>query len=411
MRRMTDPAHGLQATVAHMRPVSFVCCVVLASSACGPSILTVAPNVQTAGGLITIEGGGLDEGAIARLEQGGAAVQLQITQQTPSSITARLPSATPAGRYDVVVDIGGVVARADDALTVTAGRAVVRFLDVGQGDATIIVGKNHNMLIDGGPQNAAATVAEAVREVGGVDHVAVTHTDADHLAGIVQLLSGDDGTVGTSDDLIPQTRWIGHADAVCDSLLCGRLRSLQARFQIPVPGDEIDLGDVTVTVLGADGDFGAAGRVNVNEENERSLTMLVRAFGKTVFIGGDLTGGGLGSVDVEATAARASGPVDVLRLNHHGSATSSSVGFLDALQPSAIVVSQGTNNSFCHPERNVVTRLAETGARVFSTGSGNERPDQCGGVTPWPVTSRTGLGSFDLVIDADGAITIDDEPL
>jgi beta-lactamase superfamily II metal-dependent hydrolase len=136
------------------------------------------------------------------------------------------------------------------------GALEVYFLDVGQGDASLIVGPDGSaLLFDGGNRDAGPDVVAALRaRTGGrLDAVAVSHTDADHLGGVVHVLRGDDGVAGTSDDVVPATRWIGHPDALCDSGLCDELRALRARFDEPLVGDTLDLGGARVEVLGRDG--------------------------------------------------------------------------------------------------------------------------------------------------------------
>lgn len=391
--------------------VLFLLAAAIAVIGCGPAVLQVEPVSAAPGEVITIFGTGFSPTAAARLDRDGAGIQLTVLEARTDRIEARLPGATPAGVYDVAVDIEGATATLSAALTVVAGRTTIRFLDVGQGDATLIMGPDgQRLLIDGGPAGATGVVFEAVAAVGGVDHVAVTHTDADHLAGVVALLAGDDGVTGTPDDVVPGTRWIGHDDALCDSDLCGRFRALRADFELPLVGDTLDLGGATVEVVGRDGDFGSAGSASVADQNERSLALVVTFAGRRVFVGGDLTGGGLGTVNVENVAGDAIGPVDVLRVNHHGSATSTSALFLEALQPAVAIVSAGTDNAFCHPEAGVVARLAEAGPALIATGRGMVADaDRCGGPTAWPPGSRVGVGTIELVIEADGTLTVDGE--
>ncbi len=379
----------------------------LCAMACGPNVLEVAPSTLSAGDTIEIFGTGFSETATARLVADAGAVQLVVSTATSGSITASVPLATPAGVYDVEVNVDGTAASLADAVTVVAGVAHVRFVDIGQGDATVIVGPEGSaMLIDGGPPASFAALQSALADVERLKHVAITHTDADHLGGVVELLKGGDGIAGTDDDVIPDTRWIGHDDAVCDSQLCGEFRRLRAEFARPQVGDVVDLDGVSVEVVGRDGDFGSVGSASVVDVNERSLAMVVRFAGRSVFIGGDLTGGGLGSVDVEAVAADAVGPVDVLHINHHGSATSSSVGFLSALQPQLAVVSVGTDNVFCHPEESVVARLGQAGPTVLATGRGIvETGGRCAATT-WPSGSQVGLGTFEVTISIDGDLDI-----
>ncbi len=378
------------------------------SAACGPALLEVSPSEAGAGAAIEIFGTNLPDGATARLETGGAGVQLLVTRAASSSLQARVPQATPAGVYDVVVDAGGTELRLPTALTIVEGVLRVQFLDIGQGDATLITGPDgQNMLIDGGPRAGFDVVKAAVDAVGGVDHVAVTHTDADHLNGVVELLSGDDGEPGTNDDLVPETRWIGHDDVDCDSQLCGDLRALKAAFSRPLVGDLLEFGDATVEVVGRDADFGGGPLAGATDPNERSLAVVVHFGGRSVFIGGDLTGGGLDSANVEAVAGDVVGPVDVLHVNHHGSQTSSSVGFLSALQPLVAVISEGTDNAYCHPSPEALQRVAAAGPAIFSTGVGMTESDGSCDATDWTVDATIGVGTIELVITAAGALTVD----
>jgi beta-lactamase superfamily II metal-dependent hydrolase len=383
----------------------------------GLGLDAVDPGEVAPGATVQLRGRGFHPRMGARLvSPAGATVTLGLYDITGTAAVATVPSATPAGLWDVEVELDGQQETLAAALLVRTGALRIVFLDVGQGDATLVSGPDGStMLIDGGNRDAGSVVGAAVREQAGgrLDAVALTHTDADHLGGLVDLLRGDDGLAGTADDVVPATRWIGHPDALCDSQLCAEFRELRARFDAPLVGDTVDLGGATVTVVGRDGDFGAGVGAGVDEENERSLALVVSFAGRTVFIGGDLTGGGLGSADVEAAAARATGPVDVLRLNHHGSATSSSEAFLRALQPRAVIVSVGTDNAYCHPAPAVLERLDALGAPVWATGAGMvAEAGRCDdGATTWPAGARPGEGAITLVVSADGAIAVDDVPL
>ena len=378
---------------------------------CGPEITSVEPDVLAAGAEVTITGTGFVDDVVARLEaESGASVQLGISAVNNRSLVARVPSATPPGFYDVVVAQDGTELRLSGALEVRAGEMRIRFLDIGQGDSTLIIGPGGEaMLIDGGPRDAANLVRIATSAPGvDVRHTAITHTDADHLGGMVAFLAGEDGSAGTADDVVPQTRWIGHDDAICDSQLCGTFRNLQAQFSLPDIGDVVDLGGPTVTVIGRDGVFGAGPVAGATDPNERSLALLVEFAGRKVFIGGDLTGGGISTVNVEQAAALEVGPVDVLRVNHHGSATSSSAGFLAALQPTAVVLSMGTDNQFCHPEPAVLARLAGLGVPIYATGEGMVFDgDRCDGPSQWPAQAAPGLSNIDLVILTDGTLSFE----
>lgn len=390
--------------------------VVVAAGCNGVALSGVAPGEVAAGGRVVLDGAGFDSTLAASLSGGGVDVALAVVVEGVDRAVATLPASTPQGTYDVTVSTSSGTATLAGALSVVAGRLEVVFVDVGQGDATFLVFPDQRtLLLDGGPRDAAGAVRDVIDQHGGVvDAVAVSHTDADHLGGVVGVLRGADDDAGTADDLVPATRWIGHDDDLCTSQLCDEFRALRsAPFEIPDAEAVVDHGGATVRVVARDGVVDGQVVGGVDEENERSLALLVEFGGKSVFLGGDLTGGGLGSADVEAAVAAVTGPVDVLRLNHHGSQTSSSQGFLDALQPRAVVVSVGTDNAFCHPEASVVSRLGQSGARVFATGDGVKFDvDRCDGApTAWPAGSAHGIGTFSLVIDADGTMTLGGEVL
>lgn len=382
----------------------------------GVGLFSVDPGTVPAGGVIDVTGAGFDDGLQLRLEGDGGTVSLGVVVDGSAAAQGTLPGSTPAGSWDVVAVTDAGEARLPGALTVVAGRLEAFFVDVGQGDATVLLFPDgQTLLIDGGPRDAEPAVRAVLDDLltsradGRVDAVAITHTDADHLGGIVGVLRGFDGRAGSDDDVVPPLRLIGHDDALCDSQLCEEFRAVRGvPFAVPDLGTVYEHGGATVTVVARDGDVdGAAALAGIDEENERSLAFLIEFGGRSLFIGGDLTGGGLGTADVEAAVAAVTGPVDVLHLNHHGSQTSSSQGFLDALQPRAVVLSVGTDNAFCHPEERVVERVTAAGVAVYATGSGVvDSVDRCDAATAWPPGSRHGLGTFSLVIDADGTLTM-----
>ena len=386
--------------------------VVVVAGGCGGVVVAgVAPAEVAAGGVVEVRGAGFDDTARIQLEGSPGTITVATTPTSEQVLQGTLPASTPAGVYDVVVIGSSGEGRLVGALNVVAGELRVVFVDVGQGDGALLVFPDRStLLLDGGPRDAAGAMRDAIDEFGDghLDAVAVTHTDADHLGGVVGVLRGDDGDAGTDDDVVPATRWIGHDDGTCDSQLCDEYRRLRgAPFEVPDVGAVVEHGGATVTVVARDGVVvGGAPLSDIDDPNERSLGLLVEFGGRSVFLGGDLTGGGLGMVDVEAEVAAATGPVDVLKLNHHGSQTSSSAGFLATLQPRAVVISVGTDNSFCHPEASVMARLRDSGVPLYATGDGMVSDTDCA-TTQWPAGAHHGVGTITLVIAADGAITLD----
>ncbi len=400
------------------RPAFLLVFIALAS--CGPllRIDAASPNPASPGAILDVTGAGFVDDLQLALEQGGTSIRLQgVDVASADSASGTIPDAAPPGTYELVARVGDAVAVLDDVRIVPGG-ARVHFLDVGQGDATLVVAPSgETLLIDGGPVDAAGIVRDAVRDLAGgrLDAVVLTHTHADHLGGMVPVLAGEDGVAGTDDDLVPAIRFSYADDGQCTSDLCGRARNLASwPFTVAIPGDSFALGDVNVELVASDGDVGnGAGQLSgVDDENERSVASLITFAGRKVLVLGDLTGGGEGEANIEAPLATATGPIDVLRTGHHGSDTSSNQAALASWQARALILSLGTDNQFCHPSGGALSRLVATAAPMYATGSGTVADvARCDGATEWPANARPGLGTIRLEIATNGDVTIEGDAL
>lgn len=389
----------------------------LGSLGCGLRLDRVTAEVAP-GGIVEIEGAGFSPATRFELVA-SVDVALQNGEVSAGRATATVPRAAPAGIYDLRAEEAGAIAELPRSVRVISGGLEVHFLDVGQGDATLVVAPGgQTLLIDGGPRSAGPVVRAALRELGRdrLDAVLLSHTDADHLGGLVEVLQGDDGEPGTDDDLVPSLRLAGADDGACTTEVCADLRRLSAwPFSVPDVGELIEplsTDGVEATVVAVDGDVGGGRVAGVDDENERSLVVQLSFAGRSILVTGDLTGGGAGEADLESALAARTGPIDVLRASHHGSATSSAPAALAAWQPRAVVLSLGTDNPYCHPAPEVVSRLGGLGVPLYATGSGILLDAaRCGGETPWPAQARPGLGTVTLTVLADGALALAGDPL
>ena len=233
-----------------------------------------------------------------------------------------------------------------------AGALAVSFIDVGQGDATLIQSGGENYLIDAGRPEAGPEVVDFLRSRGvqELDGLVATHPDADHIGGLPDVL-----------DAFPvSTVYLsGEADKATTTFNTF-LRAVQnegAQVIEARAGLELDWGGTDVTVLSPppESEGGLFG-----ESNEDSVSMIL-AFGEARVL---LTGDAENRGEEYMSTGRFAGPVTVLKVGHHGSNTSTTPLFLSRFRPEIAVIAVG-ENSYGHPTPQTLRRLKTVGAEVF----------------------------------------------
>jgi len=242
-------------------------------------------------------------------------------------------------------------------------RPRVVYLDVGQGDAALIEGRNGRVLVDAGrapfSSARAGRVERAVRALGGrrLDVLVVTHGDADHLGAAPSLI----------ERLSVGALWLPAAGRSADPRL-RRLAAEAARHGVPVrwlaAGDRVELEGLAFEVLGPVSQGPAPRSVRSRSSNEASLVLRVRVGGVrhllTADIGTETEKELLGRIpDLRA---------DVLKVAHHGSRGGSHPGFLAAVSPRVAVVSGPCRPRRGLPSPDVLARLQSSGTRLAWTG-------------------------------------------
>ena len=266
------------------------------------------------------------------------------------------------------------------ALSQTSGNLRVVFADVGQGDMTAITTPaGHRIVVDGGPdpQLAAEVLgAELPFWDRDVEMIVLTHPHSDHISGLNETLRRYNvGSVLERRQEFQGTEYVAWDDLV---------ESEGADTIEAVPGLSVSFPDgVVVGVLGPPTEL-----LTGTESDVDNGSVIVRvAYGDRSFIvTGDLFAEGETWL-VESGQQLSS---DVLRVAHHGSRTSSSQAFLDAVDPDVAVISVGSDNRFGHPDPEVVERLRSVvhESQVFSTAESGTITFETDGQKLWMWTER-----------------------
>jgi len=232
-------------------------------------------------------------------------------------------------------------------------------IDVGQGDGLALrTPSGRWVLFDAGRSWSGgdagrATIIPYLRKRGGALHAFVlSHPHSDHVGGGASTLAA----------ARPSEYWDGayvmaNDDYRASLLEAARLRVAWHRVH---PGDSVSLDGVHIRFLAPDSAWAAS----LKDPNEASAVALVQ-YGRVRFL---MTGDAeAGEEEWMLAHDRAALRADVLKVGHHGSSTSSTLPFLDAVQPRLALISVGAENTYGHPSPAVVRSLVARGVQVLRT--------------------------------------------
>ncbi|MBO4890305.1 MAG: hypothetical protein J5574_04870 [Lachnospiraceae bacterium] len=250
----------------------------------------------------------------------------------------------------------------------------IRNIDVGQGDCALISGKDiPAVMIDGGSsdikevaKNRIMPVLKANR-IPYVRYCFLTHMDSDHVCAVIEML--ENGTSGVRiGNIVLSDASLSEAEA-CDNLtkLLTAAKKRGTGIITMSAGDMIRLGDMKITCL-SPGKGGVLSAVKGagTDANENSLVLRVEFQSFSAMFTGDIGEG------TERSIRRAVSDCDYLKVAHHGSRNSTSDDFLALASPEISVISAGVDNSYGHPHKETLSRLAGSGTRIYITAQSGE---------------------------------------
>jgi len=227
----------------------------------------------------------------------------------------------------------------------------IHYIDVGQADCALIEFGDFHMLIDGGNRDDGQLVVSYLDRMGieELDAVICTHAHEAHVGGLPSVLA-----VFPTNVIYAPTRT--YSSKIFDDFLYYADQQ-DREITIPEPGSRIDAGELTITFLGPVKSYA--------DPNDTSIVCRID-YGETSFL---FTG------DMEVTAENdmldywdgMDWEVDVLKVGHHGSNTSTGYRFLYEVNPTYGVIPVGAGNDYGHPHKEPMSRLRQAGVTIFRT--------------------------------------------
>ena len=232
------------------------------------------------------------------------------------------------------------------------GELVIQYIDVGQADCALLECGGEYLLIDGGNRDDSQLVVSILEQQGVKELKAVvcTHAHEDHVGGLSAVLA-----VYPTKAVYAPTKT--YSSNIFDKFVYYTDQQ-GLEITIPTPGEQFQLGQASVTVLGPVKSYA--------ETNNTSIVLQVK-FGDTSFL---FTG------DMESEAendmldyweSAVDWKSDVLKVGHHCSNSSTSYRLLNDVNPEYGVISLGKDNSYGHPHKEPMSRLKQAGVTILRT--------------------------------------------
>ncbi len=287
------------------------------------------------------------------------------------------------------------------------GELTIHIIDVGQGDCQLIVSPSgQTVLIDAGNNDKGYDVVYPYLDGLGItnlDYIVASHYHADHIGGLDEVVERLKGISNINYAVYD------HGGAYDSDSFDDYVQAMGAKRTQIIPGEVIELGDGVTLRCIASGGKTVNGTFYSGTSNENNLgVVLVLDYGDfQMHLGGDL------EKTMEKAAAPLAGDMDVYKVNHHGSNSSSVQEFLETIQPEVSTIPVGGGRRY-HPTDEVIERLMNIGSYIYQTEAEPGQPQPPAGygeVAGGSFTIRTGGCTYTIsgsnllekVLETDGS--------
>ncbi len=249
----------------------------------------------------------------------------------------------------------------------------VYFLDVGQGDSTLIRTRDGDILIDAGPESAQDALCLRLKQLG-VKEIALavfTHPDEDHVGGADGILK----QISVKEVWLP----VREMDNPSAARMEKAIEDSGANRKNVKAGEIFTVGDIVVTTLAPLGEA-------TNDPNDNSIVLRITCGEIDMMFMGDASA----KIEQKLIQNYAAGHIsaELYKVGHHGSSTSNTEAFLEVVKPTYAVICSSIDNSYGHPHGVVIERLQNIGATVLMTATDGEIVLECNKNAIWHVDKK-----------------------
>ena len=222
----------------------------------------------------------------------------------------------------------------------------VYFIDVGQADSILIINGNESCLIDAGNNEDGQDVVDFIKEKGitKLNYVIGTHPHEDHIGGLDDVINN----IEIEKIYLPQiqTNTKTYEDVL------EAIQSKNKKINSLKKGDKLIIGEAEAQVM--------TDSILDKENLNLSSNIIKLQFKETSFLF-------TGDAEIENEESVQWEQIDILKVGHHGSTTSTSQKFLNQIKPEYAIISVGKDNDYGHPKDKIIKRLEDIGASIFRT--------------------------------------------
>ncbi len=258
-----------------------------------------------------------------------------------------------------LLDYFGVISLSEKQAEISVNPAfsnaesTVNFIDVGQGNCTLVKSGESAMLIDAGETDKGKDVVSYLKALGinKLDYIIVSHQHTDHMGGMIEVLKSDIEVEKIIMPKIPQ-KLTPTSYTYTNLLNAIKAKGLKVRA---ARDEEFSVGNIKVNTYAMEGDYSDLNNYSV-------VTKLTTGGGRFIIMG-----------DLEKTAEKellnknVDLSAEVILVGHHGSSSSSSDKLLKSVNPSCAVISVGADNKYGHPNDAAIKRISKYTDNIYRT--------------------------------------------